>query len=195
MSNYQELMRDLHTANQEFKKEWKDWRNGKVKPTEKKKLKKLKGREPKAVTIARDKFYIALNRLYDTQLAPLAIAFCENPSSAADNVIEFLSVDITAHRSGYAKEWFLTKLKSVKLTFAQQLKLQQISLELCESHNFRRETNYWSRLMIKLADQDFVNKLNILSNSSNQYAQIKAKWLLNKILHHRKDLTVNSLEP
>jgi len=195
MSDYRELMRELHQAHQEFKKEWNDWRNGKVKPTEKKKLKKLKGREPEAVTVARDKFYIALNRLYDTQLAPLEIAFRENPSSAADDVIEFLSVDITAHRCGYAKEWFLTKLKSVELTIARQQKLQQIALDLCESHSFRREINYWSRLMIKLADQDFVNKLNVLSNSSNRYAQIKAKWLLDKILHHRKDLAVNSLEP
>ncbi|MGI8639340.1 MAG: hypothetical protein ACR2MG_05235 [Pyrinomonadaceae bacterium] len=48
--------------------------------------------------------------------------------------------------------------------------------------------------MIKLADKDFVNELNALSNSSNRYAQIKAKWLLDKILHHRKDLAANSLE-
>jgi hypothetical protein len=46
--------------------------------------------------------------------------------------------------------------------------------------------------MIKLADRDFVDKLTVLSDSSNRYAQIKARWMLNKILHHRKDLTVNS---
>lgn len=195
MSSYRELMRDLHEANREFKDEWNDWWNKKIKPTEKKKLKKLKGREPESVTVARDKFYVALNRLYEMQLAPLAIAFRENPSSSADDVIEFLAVDITAHRCGYAKEWFLTKLKSVELTSSQKLKLQQIALNLCESYYFRREINYWSRLMIKLADKDFVNKLNALSNSSNRYAQIKAKWLIDKILHHRKDLTINSLEP
>ncbi len=186
-------MRELHKAHREFKKEWNDWRNEKIKPTEKEKLNKLKGRESEAVSIARDKFYVALNRLYDTQLQPLEIAFRENPLSAADDVIEFLSVDITAHRCGYAKEWFLTKLKSVELKTSQKLKLQQTALDLCESYNFRREINYWSRLMIKLADQNFINKLNALSNSSNRYAQIKAKWLLDKILHHRKDLTVNSL--
>ena len=49
-------MRELHKAHQEFKKEWKDWRNGNVKSTEKKKQKKLKGQEPETVTIARDKF-------------------------------------------------------------------------------------------------------------------------------------------
>jgi len=171
------------------------WRNGKVKPTEKKNLTKLKGREPESVTVARDKFWDALNILFDTQLIPLETAFLENPLSVADDVIEFLSVDITAHRCGYVKEWFLTKLKSIELTFAQKLHLQQIALDLCESYNFRREINYWSRLMVKLADKDFVNKLNALSNSSNRYAQIKAKWLLDKILHHRKDLTINSLEP
>jgi hypothetical protein len=56
MSSYRELMRDLHKTHQVFKKEWNHWRNGKVKPTEKKKLKKLKGREPESVTVARDKF-------------------------------------------------------------------------------------------------------------------------------------------
>ena len=188
MSSYSELMRELHKANQDFKKEWNEWRNGKIKPTEKKKLKKLKGREPESVTIARDKFWDALNLLYDTKLAPLEIAFRENPSFAADEVIEFLSVDITAHRCGYAKECFLTKLKSIELTNNQKLKLQQTALALCESYNFRREMNYWSRLMIKLADIDFVNELKTLSNSSNRYAQIKAKWFLKKILHHRKDL-------
>ena len=195
MSDYRNLMRELHKAHQEFKKEWKDWRNGNVKSTEKKKHKKLKGQEPETVTIARDKFYDALNRLYDTQLIPLEIAFRQNAPTATDDVIEFLSVDITAHRCGYAKEWFLTKLKSVELTSSQKLKLQQIVLELCESYNFRREINYWGRLMIKLANQDFVEKLYALSNSSNRYAQVKSKWLLDKILHHRKDLAVNSLEP
>ncbi len=191
MNNYRELMRGLHKAHQEFKKEWNDWRNGKLKPAEKK---KLKGREPESVIVARDEFYIALNRLYGTQLEPLEIAFRENPSTVADDVIEFLSVDITAHRCGYAKEWFLTKLKSVELTDTQKLKLQQIALDLCESYSFRREINYWSRLMIKLADQDFVNQLNTLANSTNRYTQIKAKWLLTKILHHRKDLVINSLK-
>ena len=78
MSSYRELMRDLHKAHQEFKKQWKDWRNGKIKPTEKKKF-KLKDREPESVTVARDKFWIALNRLFDTKLIPLEIAFLENP--------------------------------------------------------------------------------------------------------------------
>jgi len=162
MSSYRELMCDLHKADQEFKKKLNDWRSGKVKPAEKKKLKKLEGREPESVIVARDKFWNALNHLFDTQLIPLEIAFRENPSSVADDVIEFLSIDITAHRCGYAKEWFLTKLKSVELTFAQKHKLQQIALDLCESYNFRREINYWSRLMIKLADEDFANKLNTL---------------------------------
>ncbi len=194
MSSYRELMQALDKANQDFKKEWNDWRNGKIKRAEKKTLKKLKGLEPESVTAARDKFWDAFNRLFDTHLKSLEIAFLENPSSVADDVIEFLSVGITAHRCGYAKERFLTKLKSVELTSSQKLKLQQIALALCESYNFRREINYWSRLIIKIADEDFVNKLNALTNSSNRYAQIKAKWLLDKILHHRRDLTLNSLE-
>ncbi len=76
--------------------------------------------------------------------------------------------------------------------------------ELYPDHqNFKNEQNNWQNgslklkeiKMIKLADQDFVNKLKALSNSSNRYAQIKAKWLLGKILHHRKDLELDSLEP
>lgn len=192
MSKYRESMQAAHKANLDFKKEWNDWRSGRIKPAEKR---KLKGREPESVTATRDKFWDALNRLYNTRLIPLEIAFLENPLTYADDVIEFLSVDVTAHRSGYAKEWFLKKLKSVELTDAQRLELQQVALDLCENSKFRREINYWSRLMIKVADKDFVNKLNAAANSSNHYARIKAKWFLDKILHHRKDLTVNSLEP
>jgi len=188
MSDYRQMMHELYEAHQNFKKEWDDWRNAKIKPTEKKKFKKSRGLEAENVSIARDKFLDALNRLFDTKLAPLEIKSNETPLKAVDEIIEFLSVDIPCHRCGYVKETFLTKLKSVFLTFEQQKQLQQIALDLCRNPRYRREFGDWARLMVKIADQLFIGEMNKLSENSDEKIRATSKWMKNKIAANRKDL-------
>ena len=185
MSSYRELMEKLRQAGQSFHREWRDWQEGKLSHREKL---RLKGLEPENVTLARNKFYEALNLLYDTKLNPLDTKSQTNPPSAVDEIIEFLSVDVLAHRCGYAKEFLLTKLKSVELSLEQKLNLQQISITFCEVNNFHREFRRWCRLAIKIADENFLRELKNLSESSNEYAVIKSKWMIETLIRHRKDL-------
>jgi hypothetical protein len=122
MSDYQSLMRELKKSGEIFKQEINNW--SKSKP------------EPEPVTLARNKFWDDLTRLWDLKLDPLQIKFAENPINTVDEVIEFLSVDILAFRCGYVKEFFLTKLKTLELTDLQQKNLQQIALNFCNKPRY-----------------------------------------------------------
>ncbi len=190
MSNYAELMARLRETNQNFRKEWRRWKEGKLNHKQKLKLRRLKLRdvEPETVTLARRDFIKSFDELYDTKLGPLEVKFQINPQLATDEILEFLSVDILAHRCGYLKEHFLKEIKRIELTSEQQQELRQISLTLCETYNFHREFRRWCRLAIIIADEDFIRELKKLSTSLNRYAQIKSKWVLDMIARHRKDL-------
>jgi hypothetical protein len=188
MSDFRTPMRELHNAHRNFQNEWRRWRNGELKKEERKRLNPY---EPESVTLARNAMLTALGKLFDSEIYPLELELRANSQFAADKIIEFLSIDILAFRCGYAKEFFLTKLKSVQLTGEQIKSLRQIALEMCEVYNFHREFRRWCHLMIKLADREFVEKLTQLSKSTNRYAAIKSKWMLETIFHHRKDLAQN----
>lgn len=144
--------------------------------------------EPKTVTISRNKMFEDLNRLWDLKLSPLQIKFAKNPLETVDEIIEFLSVDILAFRCGYLKEFFLTKLKTLELNDVQQEKLKQLALSLCKKPRFRREFGDWARLLIKLADKQFIEQLNGLSESSDTRIKNTSQWMRNKIVENRKDL-------
>ena len=179
-------MQESFVANQNFKNEWKDWRNGKL---DKKKLRGLKANvEPKSVADARNLFFQKNDLLYSSKIEPLERKFKENPIVAVDEVIEFLSVDITAFRCGYAKEVFLHWLKQIELSLKEIEQLQRLAIEVCETGSFRREFRRWCRLMIKLADGKFVINLQILLKSENHFTRIKSKWMIEAIQKHRLDL-------
>lgn len=185
MSSYRELMWNLRQTHQNFHREWRDWNEGKLGHREKL---KLKGREPENVTRARQIFLDAFNNLHNAKIHPLESKLQTAPTSAVDEVIEFLSTDIPAFRCGYAKEVFLTKLKAVELSSKQISKLQKAFLDLCEAQNFHREFRRWCRLIIRTADEDFFRELEKLSRSANRCAVIKSKWTIEMLVHHRKDL-------
>jgi hypothetical protein len=182
-------MEKAHLAHQDFRREWNDWQNGKL---ARKVKKQLKGHEPESVTVARNNFFDASNFLFNTKLAPLEIKFRTNPEAAVDEIIEFLSVDIPAFRCGYAKEWFLKKLKAVPLKSSQRQKLREIALDLLSRSAYRRELGAWSRLMIVLADESFIEELRNLSENSDPARELRAKRVLDKIFHHRADLVKGS---
>lgn len=184
MSGYRELMQATVSAHKNFKDEWHRWRSGKLKKKE-----KSKGiSEPEFVTEARNDFFQKLGVLYGTKISPLEKRFDENPESAITEIIEFLSVDIPAFRCGYKKEFFLQKLKNVSLSASEKEELQRIALNFCETTNVRREFRRWCRLMVKIADAEFVLKLEKNLNSENNFARLKSRWMLEAIWKERKSL-------
>lgn len=95
MFGYHQLMNESYSAHKNFKQEWADWRNGKLK-----KDKKAKGNvELESVTKARNEFHQKNDALYSLKICPLEKKFRENPHSAVAELIEFLSVDIAAFRT------------------------------------------------------------------------------------------------
>jgi len=180
MSDYQFLMEEAFLAHKNFKDEWKNWRNGKIK--------RNKGNlEPESVRKTRDNFFQKSDILY-AKLSPLEIKFRENPQLAIDELIKFLSVDITAFRCGYAKEFFLQKLKNVDLSDSQVKQLQRLALQYCQTDTVRREFRRWCRLMIKLADAEFVAELKNIRNSKDLFVRLKTNWMLDLIQKQRTHL-------
>ncbi len=178
MFGYQNLMRETYLAHKNFKDEWKNWERVD---------KKLKS-EPESVTNARNNFFQKLDLLYSLKIEPLEKKFRDNPNSAMDELIEFLSVDIPCFRCGYAKEVFLHWLKNTELSSNEVGELQQVALKMCETNNVRREFRRWCRLMIKLADADFVLQLKNLVTRDELFTRLKASWMLELIEKHRTDL-------
>ena len=171
------LMQDLYDAHRAFRQEWdKWWGEG------------TQTMEPESVKNARDRFWEALNRLFDERLYSLWENFSANKAKAADAVIDFLEIDIPAHRCGYVKEKFLRKLKSVELTEAQQTRLKGAAIELVSAGNFRREFGDWTKLMIVLADDAFIVRLREAGRSLDTVRARYADRMLGSVLDNRPDL-------
>jgi hypothetical protein len=185
MFGYQLLMREVYSAHEKLKQEWADWQNGNLK-----KSKERKGNvEPESVTKARDEFYDKLNLLYSLRLEPLEQKFRGDPHAAFAELMEFLSVDIAAFRTGYAKEVFLRWLKNVDLSQNEIRETQRTALEICAKPNIRREFRYWRRLMIKFADADFLLELKKLTESDEPLTRLKSAQMCEAIEKHRTDLS------
>ena len=176
-------MQETHLAHKEFTDEFNRWRNGWIKTN-----KREGNLEPETVTKARDTFFEKLNLLYGLKLEPLEQKFRENPHLAFAELIEFLEIDIPAHRTGYLKADFLRWLKNVDLSQNETQEIQQAALKMCETKNIRREFRHWCRLMIKLADAGFVSELKKLAESDDFFIRLKAKKMSEAIQRHRPDL-------
>jgi hypothetical protein len=176
MNRFRELVERLYVAHTEFQKAWKAYSPYCMTTC-----------EPQEVTDARNKFYAALNGLFD-KLQPLEQPFLAGDPKAIDTVLEFAEVDIPAFRCGYAKQWFFRKLKSLPLNKTQEARLRQLAYNLCRGHNYGREIADMTRLMIRLADQSLIQELQRLSEGSDERARQKSRRMLDVVLHHREDL-------
>lgn len=182
MYGYQQLMQETNLAYKNFNDEFNNWRKSRSNKDKK------ESSEPESVIKARNKVYQKLDVLYGSKIEPLERKFNDDPSSAIDELFEFLSIDIPAFRSGYAKEVFLQRLKKVCLSAGEREKLKSIALKYCETENVRREFRRWCRLMIKNADPQFIEELEKNLKSDNNFARFKSRWMLKLILNHRADL-------
>lgn len=148
-----------------------------------------KGKERGEIVTARTRFHDALNHLFVAKLRPLRDSFLNDAESSADRVIDFLEIDIPAFRCGYEKEWYLRKLKSIRLNADQRARLQVVALKLVASPHFRREFRDWCRLMIVYADRQFFVRLQEISSTEDHFVHRKASLLLEVIRNSRHDLS------
>jgi hypothetical protein len=181
MSNrerYRQLLEGIRDAHSEHARAWQ---------TAKSKL----GNNRKAYEATEAELQELHRRLeffYRTIVHPLLEPFLGGHSPAIDEVITFLEVDVAAFRTGYSKEWYYRKLKALKLNATQVERLQEIALRRCASPEYRREDSELRRLMIRLADSEFVQRVRALPDSPNPHVQRKKTLMLEVVLRARKDL-------
>src|SRR5262249_7002200 len=104
-----------------------------------------------AIEKEREAFHAELKFFNESVIQPLTKAFVAGESTAVDEVIELLEVDVAAFRVGYTKEWYYRKLKALQLGPKQIERLRKIALQRCVSQEHRREDSELRRLMIRLA--------------------------------------------
>ena len=141
-----------------------------------------------ATTKELEAFWAELKYFYQGVLQPLRKPFLANQVTAVNEVLDFLAVDVPAFRSGYTKEWYYRKLKAMQLSAAQIERIKLIALSRCASPEHRREDSELRRVMIRLADEEFLERLRQLPPSPNPRVGRKKALMLEVILHGRKDL-------
>src|SRR5258708_2741646 len=78
-------------------------------------------------------------KLYETCLQSLRDPFLAGESPAIDEIVTFIEVDLPGIRTGYDKEYYLTKIKKLKLSERQMDRLRAVALKRCASNEYRRE--------------------------------------------------------
>jgi hypothetical protein len=149
------------------------------------------GKDREAVVSARktlDEFNRQLRLLYSGQLEPLRARFLERDANAISEVITFLEADVPAFQSGYNKEWYYGKLKQMILRDEHIERLRQIALARCASNEYRREDSELRRLMIKLADMDFLNAVAEIPVRKGSRADGHKMRMIEVVFRGRKDL-------
>jgi len=192
---YRQLMEQIRRAHQAFTTAWAEARADALKDISPKKrhlswakvwdANGIAYKAAKPFSDNRDKL---LGKLFLEYLIPLYDAFVAGHPDAVSAIIEFLEVDVPAFRCGYAKEEHLKRLKTVPLTDEHRERLKQYGLHLCSMPHHRREIGEAGRLMIKIADRDFVGQLRALSINENERVRKKATKMLGVVLNGRKDL-------
>jgi hypothetical protein len=135
-----------------------------------------------------DEFKSESRRLETQYIRPLEKRFLSGDPEATDEVIAVLSVDALSYRSGYRKEDYYRRLKKTALSDEQISRLKSIALKRCASSEYRREDTELRKLMVKLADLEFLNKVEEIPARQDSLADRHKKRMLEVILHGRKDL-------
>jgi hypothetical protein len=126
--------------------------------------------------------------LFYEALAPSEKRFLAGDVTACDDIINFLEADIPVSRSGYKKEKFYQKLKSIELDREQITRLQEIAIARCASTEQRREDSELRRLMIRLADDGFLRRIAGVPDEAGARVRHKKSLMIEVVLKGRKDL-------
>jgi hypothetical protein len=111
-------------------------------------------------------------------------------ANGIDAILEFLEVDVLAHRCGYTKAWYYHRLKRVQLTPKQVERLRRHCLDVCSAKGNRPEISKLARLMVRHADARLITDLSALVKGKSEFARRKARKVLQVILNGRPDLRV-----
>jgi hypothetical protein len=192
---YRRLMEQIRLAHQAFKTSWTDARGTaleRLAPAGRTASWEQVGQANRiayqAAQSLADRRNRLLRELFAEHLGPLRDGLLAGEPDAINSIIDFLEVDVAAFRCGYAKQDYLRRLKTIPLTDQHQARLRQYGLRLCATPAHRREIREAARLMIRVADQDFVNQLRALTTGSNESVRRKVTKVLSVVLNGRKDL-------
>jgi hypothetical protein len=192
---YRQLMEEIRTAHETFRKSWREARTAAMK------IISPDGRTPsweqvwqangiayKQARPLEDRRNQLLRVLFEEHIGPLHDDFLNGDPAAINTIIDFLEVDVPAFRCGYAKEDFLRKLKALPLTNEHQSRLRSYCLHLCGTPAYRREIAQVGRLMVRVADRAFVDQLQQLTINPSDRIGKKSARMLTVIQNGRKDL-------
>ena len=126
--------------------------------------------------------------LFYEALAPAEKRFLAGDATACDDIINFLEVDIPVSGSGYKREKFYRKFKSMKLNREQVVRLQDIAVARCASTEQRREDAELRRLMIKFANSEFLRRIANVPDDAGARVRRKKSLMVEVVLKGRKDL-------
>jgi hypothetical protein len=105
-----------------------------------------------------------------------------------DEVLGFLAVDVLAFRSGYAKEICYRPLKHMELSPSQVERIKVIALRRCASAEYRREDKELRRLVVKIADLEFLEKIAAIPSDKGSKVADHKERMIKAVLDGRKDL-------
>jgi len=124
----------------------------------------------------------------DARLTPLTETIRPGNEHAIDEALGFLAVDILAFGCGYAKEKCYRRLKHVKLSPSQIGKIKEIALSRCASNEYRREDAELRRLIVKIADVEFLEKIAAIAAHDGSRVAGHKERMIRAVLDGRKDL-------
>ena len=193
---YRRLMEEIRRAHTAFSKGWTEARTaalrsfspGQGAPSSKE-IWRANGIAYRSAQSLADRRNRLLGELFNEHLIPLHEDFLSGDPHAVNAVIDFLEVDVPAFRCGYAKESYLCRLKTIPLTDEHQERLRQYGLRLCGMPVHRREIGEAGRLMIRVANRDFLEQLRALTASENDWIRKKSTKMLSVVQNARKDLS------
>jgi hypothetical protein len=177
LKSYRELMqnvRDAHVLSKKAFREIGSW----------------KSKDEKAVAKAR-KLLEAFKEHFkalDHRLTPLIETIRPGNEHVIDEVLEFLAVDVLAFRAGYDKEKCYRRLKHVELSPIQIEQIKNIALLRCASDEYRREDLELRRLVTKLADSAFLQKIAAIPAHNGSRVAVHKERMIEAVLAGRKDL-------
>lgn len=108
------------------------------------------------------------------------------PSEVVDGVVEWFSVEVNAHGCGRWKEDCLKRLKRLPLNETQVTRLKREALsQIARPNTGLRD---FARLMIRLADREWLRELELWCGHHDTNLAAKACWMRRVVENGRRDL-------
>jgi hypothetical protein len=174
---YRELMQNVHDAHVLSKEAFRE-------------IGSWKSKDEKAFANARKLLdtFKEHSKSLDVRITPLINALRPGNEHVVDEVLEFLAVDVLAFGCGYAKEKCYRRLKHVELSSSDIGRIKDIAFRRCASNEYRREDSELRRLVVKIADLEFLEEIAGISAGDSPRVAEHKKRMIEAILTGRKDL-------